>query len=196
MIQITPLSKRYDTDLKNFLSWFDYEIKTNQKLNKAIFFLNRVLYTIRETQGLEENTEFIKDIYNSENLSVHSINIYCISPGHRTKPMVFKDRQIAFRLGIDKIFDDSIETRKCVLCIPSKNNAYIEYIDESEKVNDDTIDNDFKISTTIEMGDYPFIMPVDTPFYFNNNSGTEPLYMLHVAFECNPTIDSVIDQML
>jgi len=193
---ITRLNKRYDTDLANFLNWFDYEIQEHQKSNPSVFFLNRLLYIMRTTPGLEENTEFITDIYNSKNLSINNIDIYCVNPGRRTTPILFKMRQTFFRKGIDKIFDPNIENRNCLLCIPSSNNASIDYIDKSETVDDSNLNQNFKIGLSIAMGDRPFIMPVDTPFYFNNNSGTEPLYMLHVAFECNPTIDSVIDQML
>jgi len=196
MAQITPLNKRYDTDLENFLNWVDHDIKEKQKLNMPMFSLNQLLYTIRETQGLEENTDFITDIYNCKNLSISQIDLYCISPGTRTTPIIFKIRNRPFKRGIDKLFDKNIENKKCILCIPSSNNAQIEYIDQTESVDDSNLNKNFKTESAIPMGNMPFIMAVDTPFYFNNTNGTEPLFMLHVAFECNPTITDVIDQLL
>jgi len=196
MTQITHLIKNYSNDLKNFLNWFDYDIQEKQKLNLPVFFLNKLLYTMRETQGLEENTDFINDIHNSKNLSMSHIDLYCVNPGKRTTPIIFKIRRTVFRKGIDKLFDDSIPDRNCILCIPSTNNACIEYIDKTELVSDGNLGHNFKIGSTIAIGNQPFIMPVDTPFYFNNNNGTEPLFMLHVAFACNPPIGDVIDQLL
>jgi hypothetical protein len=154
-----------------------------------------VLYKIRTTQGLEEITDFMNDVHNSKNLSIEFINLYCFDPGKRTLPFMFKMRTAIFRKGIDKIFDNNIENRKCILCIPLKNNAYLEYIDESEFIDDTNINQNFKIGTSIAIGDIPFIMPVDSPFCFNNYEGESPLVMLHIGFDCNPDIDDVYNQL-
>lgn len=195
MKSVRYLNKLYDNDLINFLSWFDYDIKENCNPNLNVVLLTQLLYKIRTTQGLEETIDFINDIHNSKDLSIEFINLYCVNPGKRTLPYIFKMRTTNFKKGIDKMFDNNIENKKCILCIPLKNAAFLEYIDESEFVDDTTINQNFKIGTSIAIGDVPFIMPVDSPFCFNNYGGANTLVMLQVGFECNPDIDDVYNQL-
>jgi hypothetical protein len=195
MKEVRYLKKQFNTDLINFLDWFDYDIKENQKRNPAFFILTGLINKIRMSQGLEENTEFMNDVHNSNNLSIEFINMYYLGPGKKTFPNILKMRTVPFRVGIDKVFDHTLETRKCILCIPLNNNTSLEYIDDLEHVDDTNLTRSFKIDTILEVGDWPFIMPVNTPFYFSNLKSTKPLYMLQIGFDCNPSIDEVYDQL-
>jgi hypothetical protein len=179
------LNNSYLGDHKNIIEWFDHDLSNR---SGRWGFVGGILPRIYATWGLSDELEFMRDIY-SVGLSVEYINIFWVNDGVRTLPWSQKIRQKPWVPG-DVFFDNTLEDRNCLLVIGS--GGVIQWIDG--EVTDSNRTGTFTV-TEISRIDGSFICPVDRPLYFNNVKNNVPLFMIHVAFEGNPTKQEVVDKL-
>lgn len=179
------LNNTYQQDYSNILEWFSEDIK--QRVGHT-GIIGGMLPRIRATWGLEDEIEFVRDIYGA-GLSIEYISIFWVDAGMRTLPWSQKIRTKPYTPN-DVFFDSSLPDRKCLLVIGE--GGVIQWIDGN--VTDSTRKNTFPISETSRITG-SFVCPVDRPMYFNNVKNNNTLFMIHVGFEGNPSYEEVLEKL-
>ena len=196
MSNIFSLKKSYNIDGDKISEWFAEDIKSLKNAKPNMVVLPGILTKLRSTYGLENELEFIQDIYNDLELSVHMINMCVIKPLSPVYPWISKIRSEDFDPRKDRLFDHSLPTRNCMLYVPiNRTKSSIHWIDRSEHIVDEEIKTKkYNIIETTEFNDSALIVRSDTACMFDNTKNPDYLLFLQIAFDDNPTFLEIVEK--
>lgn len=192
------INKDYSQDVKNINEWYAREMeKSEQQKNFYVIVNSEVLSEIRASIGLQEDIEFMEDIYDHVDLTFDYISLIRISPGTATGPSITKIRKKSYDKSVDQLFDPSLPNRNCTLVIPLQgfdDSANINWISKRLVLSDKDISRknfDDHIVEVTKIGQTPFLMRADQAIQYTNLQNPNYFYFLQIGFEQNPTYEEV-----
>ena len=196
--RVYHINRDYSQDVKNICEWFADDMEESKKQTNYYVTVNaRVLQEIMDSIGLDEDLEFMTDIYQRLDLTIDYISIVRLSPWGITGPSIIKIRDRKLDRAVDKIFDPTLQNRNCVLVIPLQGfdaSADIRWIDKRVQLTDADLQRKNFNQSIVEvtrMGKDPFLMRSDQAIQYTNLQNPNYFYFMQIGFECNPAYEEV-----
>jgi hypothetical protein len=195
---VYAINRDYSQDVKNINEWYAHDV-AQSKLEKNFYVIvnARVLQEIQDSIGLQEDMQFMEDIYDRMDMTVDYISLVRISPWAITGPSIIKIRDRAFDPSTDQIFDHRLQNRNCVMVVPLQgfdDSVNIRWISKRLALTDrDLLTKNFSgnIAAVTKMGQQPFLMRSDQAIQYANLENPNYFYFLQIGFERNPAYEEV-----
>lgn len=185
----------YQSDIDKFKEWSAHLCNEAERLSPYSFSSVAKFWTdIRSTPGLQDELDFIVDIYDKFDMGIEFINLFHVPPYQISLPRLIKYRRDG--LAPVSTFDPDAVNRNCILYLPFDNvgaESSIQWVSKDEVITDLDLlkSRAYKIEETTKVENHMLLLRGDQPVVYNNVGNKNFWRFLLVGFEGNPTYDEI-----